>query len=56
MTDGTYRLTKSNYILLVLATQDSNHKIHPICFNITYIENERSYTCLFEHVRKYYNS
>ena len=54
MIDGTYRLFKNNYVLIVLGTSDAVHKVHPICFSLTTVENEYSYMHILNSVQKIY--
>lgn len=51
-TDGTYRVNKHNYPVIVLGGIDGNQKMHVIAFSVTTNEATANYRFLFEAIKE----
>ena len=46
--NGTYKISKENLVLVVMANTDRKHSHHPISFMLTTDETEESYRFILE--------
>ena len=51
--DGTYRLSKNNYVVLVLGCQDLGGQFHSLCYALTSNENTESYVMLMSGFNRF---
>ena len=49
--DGTYKITKENFVLDVFGRVDMNRKLHPVAFMLTSHESREDYEYFYSHLK-----
>ena len=52
MVDGTYKLVRGKYVLIILGCENLNHKFAPVSFMLTYKEGLEEYKTIFRETKK----